>query len=438
VCQLSIEAACGNGGSCFGNQTCGADMQCRAPCGPTGSCLASQTCGPDNQCNDPNNPIDKMVLAVSGLLDAGSAEDGGGAGDATALSDAPFVPNPDAGSLGFTPTNFSLSGLDAGVMGDAGIWSGAPDAHITSNCTNCLPVMPVTIAQNDPSGTPADIYLLNSLTIDPSATLQLSGPRAVILAVNGPVAVEGLISVSGAGENFPGPGGFGTVANPGPGVGGQGYSPAYPNSQSGGASYCGVGGSGAASQAPKAPGGTVYGNTTLTPLLGGSVGGGPHAPCTFPGAGGGAIQITAHASITVGSVGAINAGGGGASCAAAAGSGGAILLEAPQVTILGSIAANGGGGSSTGATQGTGANATSNGQPAPGYGGIGGNGSAGTSVNGGDGLASTNDAGPLSYGSGGGGAGRIRINTASGSAMITGIVSPALSTPCATQGTLAR
>jgi hypothetical protein len=40
-------------------------------------------------------------------------------------------------------------------------------------------------------------------------------------------------------------------------------------------------------------------------------------------------------------------------------------------------------------------------------------------------------------GGGGGGAGWIRLNTKSGSATIgaTAVISPALSTPCATQGT---
>jgi hypothetical protein len=57
------------------------------------------------------------------------------------------------------------------------------------------------------------------------------------------------------------------------------------------------------------------------------------------------------------------------------------------------------------------------------------NGSAGSTTSGGAGVS--NDAG--SGGAGGGGAGRIRINTASGIAMITGSVSPDLTTPCATQ-----
>jgi len=39
-------------------------------------------------------------------------------------------------------------------------------------------------------------------------------------------------------------------------------------------------------------------------------------------------------------------------------------------------------------------------------------------------------------GGGGGGAGRIRINTKSSQATVSGVVSPATSTPCVTQGTV--
>lgn len=41
-----------------------------------------------------------------------------------------------------------------------------------------------------------------------------------------------------------------------------------------------------------------------------------------------------------------------------------------------------------------------------------------------------------SGGGGGGGAGRIRINTKSSQATVSGVVSPATSTPCVTQGTV--
>ena len=60
----------------------------------------------------------------------------------------------------------------------------------------------------------------------------------------------------------------------------------------------------------------------------------------------------------------------------------------------------------------------------------GGSGSAAASVNG---MAGAFTAGNAA-GGGGGGAGRIRINTSSGQATLSGTLSPAASTACATQG----
>ncbi len=62
----------------------------------------------------------------------------------------------------------------------------------------------------------------------------------------------------------------------------------------------------------------------------------------------------------------------------------------------------------------------------------GGNGSAGASV---DGTAGSFTSGNnYAAGGGGGGAGRIRINTTNAQATLTGTLSPAASTSCATQG----
>lgn len=121
---------------------------------------------------------------------------------------------------------------------------------------------------------------------------------------------------------------------------------------------------------------------------------------------------------------------GGSGNGGAGGSGGSLLLEAPSVTIDGNLAANGGGGavfSGGGSAQDGQPNAT----PAMGQDAHSAVGSAATQVNGADGTAT-----PTS--SGGGGAGRIRINTGTGAATIgaNAVVSPALGTPCATQGAL--
>jgi hypothetical protein len=64
--------------------------------------------------------------------------------------------------------------------------------------------------------------------------------------------------------------------------------------------------------------------------------------------------------------------------------------------------------------------------------GQGGAGSAGATVDGVAGGVSSTD-----FGGGGGGAGRIRVNSTSGAAIVTGVVSPSLTTACATQGMIA-
>jgi hypothetical protein len=109
------------------------------------------------------------------------------------------------------------------------------------------------------------------------------------------------------------------------------------------------------------------------------------------------------------------------------------LLEAPQVTVNGVLAANGGGAgvfSGGGGAQDGQPNAT----PALGQTTTSAVGSAGTQVNGADGTSTSNNG----TSGGGGGAGRIRINTTSGAATIGSgaTISPALTTACVTQGKL--
>jgi hypothetical protein len=350
-------------------------------------------------------------LATGGGTDSGSnvpVDATTGSSD-SCVSPCTWTPNPNAGPLGFVPTNFnptSIQVIDAGPFGGDGGWANAPDVCIPGSGNACPPTdagqsLPpaMTIAMDDPDHTLADLYVLRSLTVDVAAYLSIAGPRPVILAVLTTVDVKGSVTVSaGAMES-------------GPGIG-QGGASTY---QGSGGSYCGIGGAGNGYAT-----GSAYGTPTLHPLLGGSDGGGRS---DYAGLGGGALEIAAGMSIDVGIQGSINAGGTGAAgpthsgSGNSGGSGGALLLEAPTVSIRGAIATNGGGG-------GSGPIGTANDQPA-------GNGSAGTQINGGPGPDG-----------GGGGAGRIRINTASGAATITGIVSPSLEpgpdggSPCATQGTL--
>jgi hypothetical protein len=421
ICELPGESSCTNGATCPNGLVCAADNQCRNGCGAAQACpVEGQSCVA-GACYDPAQG-DASFPETGSTVDSATPADGGGSSDAA--PDVPFMPNPDAGVLGFTPSNFDPSGVDAG---DAGAnWEGALDANITTACADCLPVTAVTVAMN--GGVFADVYVLKSLVIGQTAALRLTGPNPIILAVLTTVQIQGQLLVNGS-ANTAGPGGFASGPNPGPGAGQPPLGAADPTASGGGGSFCGLGGTGGAPSGNPAMAGATYGNATITPLVGGSAGGAGASQS----AGGGAIQIVAGQSITITPYGGINAGGGGGENVddyAGGGSGGAILLEAPTVTIAGNLAANGGGGMSGFAS---GADATGNATAAAGGSPYGGAGSAGTTTSGANGTAGT---GANAVGGGGGGAGRIRINTASGSATITGIVSPALSTPCATQGTL--
>jgi len=427
ICELPGEASCTAGGNCPTGLVCAADNQCRNGCSATQACpVAGQGCVA-GACYDPAQGDasfgDAFITADSSTPADGSPVDG----SSEAASDAPFMPNPDAGVLGFTPSNFNPAGVDAG---DAGAnWEGAQDANITTTCTNCLPVTAVTTAMN--GGIFADVYVLKSLVIGQTAALRLTGPNPIILAVLTTVEIQGQLLINGSTvpPGGAGPGGFAGGPNPGPGAGQPPGGAADPNASGGGASYCGVGGTGGAPSGNAALAGMTYGNATITPLVGGSAGGTADSVSY----GGGAIQIVAGQGITVYTYGAINAGGSGGLNVddyAGGGSGGAILLEAPTVTINGNLGANGGGGMSGFSA---GADGTANATAAVGGSPYGGAGSAGTTTNG---IAGTASTGANAVGGGGGGAGRIRINTASGSATITGIVSPDLTTACATLGKL--
>jgi hypothetical protein len=444
------------------------DQQCRVPCGPGESCLAGQVCasiaGGSDACYDPHDSLDSAELAAAGIpADGGKAQgqstgtlDGGDAtvgADATSSvgPEASFTPNADAGPLGFAPSNIDWSQVTAAIDAGGGGTDGGGDASVLTNAPAVMLAQsgddssvlsaPATIQLSD--GTFAALYIFDSLTVVQSATLRFTGALPVVVLARTSVDIQGQILVDGTGDipvggalrDTPGPGGF-YGANAGPGAGQSCLlGSTFPNSGCGGGSYCGVGGGGAASQLPAAGGGPTYGSPEIVPLVGGSSGG---AELDSSGAAGGAIEIIAGQQITIGLFGAISAGGGGGgeyNFAGGGGSGGAILLEAPTVTVSGVLAANGGGGGvSEGSTSaGSGADSTASATAAPGFEGVGGSGSAGSEINGGSGNPSDGGTG---FGAGGGGAGRIRINTASGSAVITGIVSPDLTTPCATQGML--
>jgi hypothetical protein len=309
---------------------------------------------------------------------------------------------------------------------------------VTSATSTCIPIgdtVGYTTVDQGPGLPTIGVYIAKSWTFQAGAdaTFNLDDggplPNAVALVALDTIDVEGTLDASGGG--FVSFGATSPTKGAGPGGGGAGST----ESSAGGGGFCGPGGTGSAfpGGTPGA-GGVVYGTANLIPLVPGSAGGSTDGGMY---AGGGAIQLVAGTMLLIGKTGVITAGGQGGELEDGAGSGGAILLESPMVTIDGTVAANGGGGGGEG-TDGIGASGTPNATPAAG-GTNGGKGSAAITIAGGDGscpaascMSSNMNDNPAS---GGGGAGRIRVNTMTGTDALTGGThSPDFASKCMTEG----
>jgi hypothetical protein len=382
------------------------------------------------------------LLACSSDDSTGDDLDAGPAHDGSTVVDT-GTPVTDSGSaLGFTPSNIA-------TLVAAQDLSGLDDVSITSNINVSLACgvdphcLAVTGVESD-GATPITVYIARSWTVAPgvTATIGLDTPAAIV--ATGTITVNGAIVADAESIHLAG----GTVSS-GQGVGGNGVDSLAPYVGGGGGSFCGVGGAGGnATSANGAPGPT-YGNATLIPLTLGGEGGGQSATTDSGGAGGGAIQLVAGTSITLAASSVLSAAGGGgwgsSSSGNGGGSGGALLLEAPTVTVQGTIAANGGGGGAggslltgegTSALIGTDGTHTTTGA-AGGIGGETGGTGSGTSGTGGAGSGIAVDGGNGGASGGGGGAGFIRINTRSGTATTTGATFSPSTSSCSTQGTIA-
>lgn len=353
----------------------------------------------------------------------------------------PF-PLPDPENFQFVPSNINFDGIDLDALVDIdiierGTLMSTEGKELSYHLRNAQFKL---IEQSD--GSQIGVYYARNIRIDPKASLELAGVNAGALVALGEMRIFGSIDAapSGSGKS---PGGYTHDGSDDPGAGGPGGgAPGGDSNASAGGSYGGRGGRGAATPGyASAEPGEPYGTLELTPLVGGSAGG--RGYMNGGGSGGGALQLVAGKRLLVGPNARINCGGGAGLTGGAAGnqqghgggSGGGLLLEAPIVEIAGVLAANGGsaGAGSFGSLRGQDGLASD--QPAVGSAPGGGwppgaRGSAGTQIDGEDGITLPNG----KVGGGGGGAGRIRINTLSGSAKITGTISPSLDTACATQG----
>jgi hypothetical protein len=289
-------------------------------------------------------------------------------------------------------------------------------------------------AVDQKSGDRVALFTATSVRIGSSAAVHVHGSLPLVLVARDKMQIFGELSAAGLRDVAVAGGSVETSTGKGGGPGGGGPLLGY--SAGGGGSYCGKGGMGnAVGGDMSGAGGPAYGTPELTPLLAGSAGG---CGSMFGGggAGGGAIQLVAGEELTVAITGVVHVGGGGGGAGnngCGGGSGGALLIEAPSVDIEGILAANGGGGNVF-----TGGPSGQDGQPsdtaAQGGSTTAGQGSAGSMIDGANGsISGTSN---NSSGAGGGGAGRIRINTKSGSATLHGTFSPSATTSCVSQGTL--
>jgi hypothetical protein len=283
------------------------------------------------------------------------------------------------------------------------------------------------------AGTPGLAWFcLASIDLPSGVTIGVpgsGGPReAIAFVVDGAVSIAGAVTFDGTsaiqsapGEGAPGAddgGGNaadgGGLGDPGDGDGGgaggnvTGSANNFAAGGGGGGGFGSSGGDGGGGQSPS--GGTATGGTggnsfaeaDLDPLVGGSGGGGGGdgscgSACGWPGGGGGgALQISSRVSITM--TGQLLARGGdgfgfsgNAGGAGGGGAGGAFLLEAPSISVAGTIVVDGGTGGPSGA----------------GAGGVGARGATAP-------VPGATAIGTTQGGSGGGGAGgRVRIRAAS-------------------------
>lgn len=398
------------------------------------------------------------LLVGCGFTVAGSEQPDALGADGAADAPAPFACVPWA-ALNVDPCATTLTD-PVGITLAVGTHVLDTDTgNLTSNGGSPVAMPGGLVAQS--AGPMVRAVNARSLSIVSGATLSIVGSRPVIIVVHGTVTIDGVIDASARLES-PGP-----ISVAGPGgndaalcttaAGQDGADTTLASAGGGGGGAGGAfganGGDGAdghgSGHGTKGSKGTSTGVPTLLPLRGGCPGGsgGDDGVVAVDeggrrGDGGGGLEITARAGVTIngrlvangtsgaagGGVAMVRAGGGGG------GSGGAIVLDGDTVQVQASAAlcANGGAageGGQVGMVSSPGAAPTCTDNRALGGateadGGDGGDGGATAGAAGTNGSAGASNAGG---GGGGGGVGRIRIRGRSQAASINGaaVVSPA-------------
>lgn len=411
---------------------CGSADGGKAECAPAdgGEASSAGKSGGDNNGGSGN--------AAGALGEAGGAAGAAGAGGAGTLPEGavPALPS------GFEPSNLPAD-LDLEVEEDLIIDGETCASHAVIDTDKgeirCYspgleqrhPTFVFKVVQQS-DGSELAVFAGKNIIAAPTVQITVEGQRPLVLLAPGDISLRGSLYAIPDDIYFSkaNSGGFSApdaMQSKGLGPGGGGST----STQAGGGAYCGKGGKGGS--ATGSLGGVAYGSPELVPLLGGSSGG---AAGTDAGAGGGAVQVVAGGVLTIAATGVIHVGGGnGMWGSSGAGSGGAILLEAPDISVLGTLAANGGGGGEGTANGDDGFRGSPDDVAAPG----GHTGTETTDDDGGNGSAAAaidGSPGGKTNGGGGGGAGRIRLNSTTGEAVVTGTVSPALETECVSQGQL--
>ncbi|MBL8620126.1 MAG: hypothetical protein JNK64_02455 [Myxococcales bacterium] len=371
---------------------------------------------------------------------------------ALALAGCTFVPSGDATRSDDAPGGDGGAPIDAapGVDGPhedihhvalAQEYLGDADVEITAAVTLDTTALAVTagsapgftLMQAPAEGGGPELAIAHVRDLRVTGTLRVVGARPLVIIARS-ISIDGELDGGGHGGT-PGPGGGGPGGGAGHGQDGQRHG-TFNDTGGGGGGFATAGAIGGNDGNGDGGGGAAYGDAMLAALEGGSGGGSADGDCSEgpPGAGGGAVQLYATVSIAI--TGKINAGGGGGGgghgCAfqytagRGGGSGGAIYLQAPQVVLDGTIAANGGGGGGGADFNDGGGGQDGAVGTAPASGGDAGGGNYG--ARGGDGgtdvapTAGGDNDGDGNGGGGGGAAGRIVIRTRN--AQLLGTSSP--------------
>ena len=261
----------------------------------------------------------------------------------------------------------------------------------STSCNLCTLDVTNNVTQTTAGGPSVMVVRLKGLTVSNNHVVKVVGNKPVVFLVAGNVVVDsgGKIDADAAA----GTAGAGGNVSCGSSTGGAGTGSSGLNGSGGGGGGFGTNGGAGGSDGPAVgAAGVARGTAALTPLMGGCGGGtGGGYTCT-PGAGGGAVEISASGTLTVTATGIVSANGGvGANgCGndaggAGGGSGGGILLVAPTVSTPGVVRANGGNGGDGQASGSPGVGSTSSGA----NGGNGGNGGGSGAGGGGGGYGRT-------------------------------------------------